>query len=41
MRSDATRIFAMLKVEEENAIPPDQIRALYEQIKTKFDQVAR
>jgi diadenosine tetraphosphate (Ap4A) HIT family hydrolase len=34
----ATRIFAMLKVEEKDAVPPDEIQALCENLNTKFRQ---
>jgi len=36
----ATRIFAMLKVEEKDAIPPDQVRVFCESLKIKFKQAS-
>ena len=37
----AIRIIAMLKFEEKDAVPPDQIRAWCEHLKTRFEQAAR
>ncbi len=34
----AIRIFAMLKIEEKDAVPSDEIRALCENLRTKFEQ---
>ena len=35
----ATRIFAMLQVEEKDAIPPDEIRKLCYYLRTRFEQM--
>jgi hypothetical protein len=37
----ASKVFAMLKVEKEEAVPPDEIRALCEHLKARFEQAAQ
>jgi diadenosine tetraphosphate (Ap4A) HIT family hydrolase len=37
----ASKIFAMLQVEKEEAVPPDEIRALCEHLKARFEQAAQ
>ena len=36
---EGTRIFAMLKVEEKDAVPPDEIKSFCENLNTKFRQI--
>ena len=37
----ASKIFVMLKVEKEDGVPPDEIRALCEHLQARFKQAAR
>jgi hypothetical protein len=34
----ATKIFAMLQVNEQDAVPPGEIKALCEKLKARFEQ---
>jgi diadenosine tetraphosphate (Ap4A) HIT family hydrolase len=36
----ATRIFAMLQVEDKDAVPPDQVKAFCERLKSRFERDA-